>query len=77
MNGRAFARWTIVAALWLLPAALYWNTIFHRYGFRDDYSVLRESRDEPGKVTRVGAMQARPIDGSVAGALLRAPARDR
>jgi hypothetical protein len=58
-------RWLIVACLWLFPAALYWNTIFFRYGFRDDYSILRESHEEPGKVALVAAMQARPLYGAL------------
>jgi hypothetical protein len=59
------SRWIIGIALFLLPAALYWTTLVHRYGFRDDYSMLRESHEEPGKVTRMCAMQARPIYGVV------------
>ncbi|HVS52777.1 MAG TPA: hypothetical protein VHD62_10510 [Opitutaceae bacterium] len=55
--------WLATIVLLLLPTALYWSTIFHRYGFRDDYSVLRESREEPGKIVQVCAMQARPIYG--------------
>ncbi len=69
MRGVAGARrWicpAIIAALLLFPALLYWDTIFHRYGFRDDYSVLRESHEEPGKVIWFCSMQARPIYGVV------------
>src|SRR5262245_5232342 len=49
--------------LLLLPTAIYWNTIFAHYGFRDDYSVLRESHEEPGKVFFASAAQARPFFG--------------
>lgn len=56
-------RWIVLAGLVLLPLLVYWPTIFHRYGFRDDYSMLRETHDEPWKVFRVCAMQARPIYG--------------
>ncbi len=49
--------------LFAMPALIYQPAIFHRYGFRDDYSILREARDEPGKVIRVCSMQARPVYG--------------
>src|SRR4051794_30751748 len=65
MKRRPHLRWFIVPLLLLLPTTIYWSTIFHRYGFRDDYAILRESLDEPGKVTRVATMQARPIYGAV------------
>lgn len=51
------------ALLFLLPLATYWRTIFHRFGFRDDYAILREALEEPGKVTRVCASQGRPFFG--------------
>ncbi|QRN99071.1 hypothetical protein JRI60_08640 [Archangium violaceum] len=51
------------ALLFLLPLATYWRTIFHRYGIRDDYSILREVQEEPGKVLRVCAMIGRPLYG--------------
>src|SRR4051812_7715125 len=61
---RVFIPRVVVPLLLLvLPTAIYWNTIFSRYGFRDDYAILRESHEEPGKVTMVCAMQARPLDG--------------
>lgn len=58
-------RWRhgVLALLAVLPLLVYWPTVFHRYGFRDDYSVLRESHEEPNKVMQVGAMQARPLYG--------------
>ena len=64
-------RWAIAAVLLCLPALVYWPALFERYGFRDDYSVLRESHEEPGKVTLVCAMQARPIDGALMEASFR------
>ncbi|WP_257448133.1 hypothetical protein [Archangium lipolyticum] len=51
------------ALLFLLPLATYWRTIFHRYGMRDDYSILREAQEEPGKVLRVCASIGRPLYG--------------
>lgn len=62
-SGTAWRRWLTVGLLVLLPIAVYWPAVFHRYGFRDDYSILREAHEEPGKVTRVCAMQARPVYG--------------
>jgi hypothetical protein len=56
-------RWILAGLLCLLPAALYWDTIFHRYGFRDDYAVLRESHEEPGKILSACAAQGRPLYG--------------
>ena len=53
----------IVVALLVFPLAVYWPTIHARYGFRDDYSILREAHEVPEKVVQVSTMQARPIDG--------------
>lgn len=55
----------LLAFLLLLPTAIYWNTIFHRFGFRDDYSIMREAREEPGKVMRLCTSMARPIYGFI------------
>ncbi|WNG39063.1 hypothetical protein F0U61_39375 [Archangium violaceum] len=51
------------ALLFLLPLATYWRTIFHRYGLRDDYAILREAQEEPGKILRVCAAHGRPLYG--------------
>jgi hypothetical protein len=61
----AWRRWLLAMALFLLPIVVYWPTVFHRFGFRDDYSILREAHEEPGKVMRVCAMQARPLYGEL------------
>lgn len=53
------------ALLVLLPVLVYGPAIFVRYGFRDDYAVLREAHEEPAKVLAICAMQARPIDGAL------------
>ncbi|PTY07231.1 hypothetical protein DB347_07950 [Opitutaceae bacterium EW11] len=55
--------WLLVAALGMLPVVVYWNTIWTHFGFRDDYSILREAHQEPGKVIGFCASQARPIYG--------------
>ncbi len=53
----------VAALLLLLPLLIYSNTIFSRYGFRDDYSILREANEEPGKVIRLCSSHARPLYG--------------
>jgi len=57
--------WLFVVATLLLvfPTCLYWNTTWMEYGLRDDYSVTREAREEPGKEIRFCGSQARPIYG--------------
>jgi len=63
MNQSLRNRVAIPLALVLLPFLVYGNTIFHRYGFRDDYSVIREAREEPGVIFRFCGSQARPLYG--------------
>jgi hypothetical protein len=55
--------WVLTAFLLLVPIAAYWPTTFHDYGLRDDYSNLRESHEEPGKILQFCASHARPIYG--------------
>jgi hypothetical protein len=55
-------------ALWLgvlllAPLAVYWQTVFHEFGFRDDYALLREVHEEPGKVLRLTISNGRPVQG--------------
>jgi len=57
------ARVVIPVALALLPLLVYGDTIFHRFGFRDDYSVTREAGDEPAKLMAVFGAQGRPVYG--------------
>lgn len=56
-------RWLVASALLLLPLVLYSNTIFARFGFRDDYAILREVHEEPGKVIWHVGTYARPLYG--------------
>jgi len=49
--------------LLLLPWAIYGSAISQRYGLRDDYAILREAREEPGKIFRVCATMGRPLYG--------------
>jgi len=53
----------IAVVLALLPAAVYWQTATHEYGFRDDYAHLRESHEEPGKLLRLTSSNGRPVYG--------------
>ena len=52
-----------VALLVVLPLLIYANTISARFGFRDDYSILREVNEEPGKVLKLCSSHARPLYG--------------
>jgi len=58
--------WGSTAALLLvLPWVTYWSAIFRRYGMRDDYAILREALEEPGKILRVCASFGRPLYGAL------------
>jgi hypothetical protein len=64
-------------ALWfglllLAPLAVYWQTVFHEFGFRDDYALLREVHEEPGKVLRLTISNGRPVQGLALDASLSA-----
>ncbi len=61
--GAGLKAWMLTLALFLVPLATYWPTTFHDYGLRDDYSNLRESQQEPGKVLQFCASHARPLYG--------------
>lgn len=58
-----WAGWLGRCILLLLPALLYAGGITPRFGLRDDYSTLRESREEPGKVFGLNASHGRPLYG--------------
>lgn len=51
--------------LLLTPLLVYWQAIFQDYGLRDDYSHLRESREEPGKIVKFTASHGRPLYGAL------------
>jgi hypothetical protein len=55
--------WVLTAFLFLVPLSAYWPATFHEYGLRDDYSNLRESHEEVGKVLQFCASHARPLYG--------------
>ena len=51
--------------LLLAPLAVYWQTVFHEYGLRSDYTALRESREEPSRLVRTSASRGRPLYGAM------------
>lgn len=51
--------------LLLAPLLVYYQTIFHEYGFRDDYSHLREAQEEPGTLVKFTASHGRPLYGAL------------
>jgi hypothetical protein len=51
--------------LLLVPLAVYWQTVFHDYGIRDDYSYLQEANEDPGKMVKVTASHGRPLYGAL------------
>ena len=57
--------WLLVAALLLLPLVVYWPTVTHEYGFRDDYSTLREVRERPGWLMTLTSSSGRPVYGAL------------
>jgi hypothetical protein len=58
-------RWLWVAALLIVPLLVYWPTVSHEYGFRDDYANMREVRERPGWLMTLTTSNGRPIYGAV------------
>lgn len=58
-------KWLCVAAFLILPLVVYWPTITHEYGFRDDYSNLREVRERPGWLMQLTTSSGRPVYGAL------------
>ena len=54
-----------VAALLILSLVVYWPTVTHEYGFRDDYSNLREVRERPGWLMTLTSSSGRPVYGAL------------
>jgi len=66
MNQRRFPSTALIGAgLFLLPLAVYWRTVFHRFGFRDDYATLNETHFSPGIGFGFFAAQGRPFYGTM------------
>jgi len=57
--------WLIAAALLIAPLTVYWPTVTHEYGFRDDYAHLREVRERPGWLMQLTTANGRPVYGVV------------
>lgn len=51
--------------LLLTPVLVYWQTVFHDYGMRSDYSHLRVSREDPSHLVKLYAAQGRPLYGAM------------
>ncbi|MFZ5495023.1 MAG: hypothetical protein ACOZE5_06755 [Verrucomicrobiota bacterium] len=51
--------------LLLTPFLVYWPTVFHEYGMRSDYSHLRVSQEEPGRLVKIYASEGRPLYGAM------------
>lgn len=51
--------------LLLTPLAVYWQTIFHDFGLRDDYMHLRSTREAPGTLVQLRAAQGHPLAGAL------------
>lgn len=56
-------QWPAPLSLLALPVLLYWPALWMRYGFRDDYSTLREAVEEPGKLFGFTSSAGRPVYG--------------
>jgi hypothetical protein len=63
--------WLTIAALLILPLVVYWPTVTHEYGFRDDYAHLREVRERSGWLTTLTTAHGRPVYGAALEASLR------
>ena len=57
--------WLVAAALMILSLVVYWPTVTHEYGFRDDYSNIREVRERPGWLMTLTSSSGRPVYGAL------------
>ena len=57
--------WLVAAAFVMLSLVVYWPTVTHEYGFRDDYSTLREVRERPGWLMTLTSSSGRPVYGAL------------
>lgn len=51
--------------LLLTPILVYWQSVFHDYGARSDYSHLRVAKEEPGRLVKLYASEGRPLYGAM------------
>ena len=68
---RAVYIWLLLALVGALPFAIYAPAITERYGFRDDYSTLREAQDNLQTTRLFCASQGRPLYGILLGYVSR------
>ncbi len=57
--------WICAALLVLAPLVAYWPTVFHEYGYRDDYAHLRETHETPEKLWQFTSSYGRPVYGAL------------
>ncbi len=63
VTSRVVPFWLLLTLVGLLPFAAYAPALSDRYGFRDDYSTLRESQDDLRTTLNFCASQGRPLYG--------------
>ena len=55
----------LLLVLLLLPWLVYLPAVTHHYGLRDDYSLIREAHEEPGKAVWFTGSHGRPVYGTL------------
>ena len=71
MRQQVARTWLCLALLLFAPVAVYWPTVFHEYGYRDDYAHLREAREVPQHLIRFTSSYGRPVYGTLLVASVR------
>jgi hypothetical protein len=71
MRSQIARRFLWLALFLSVSAAVYWPTVFHEYGFRDDYAHLREAREIPEHLIRFTSSYGRPVYGALLVASVR------
>ena len=49
----------------IVPFVVFCPAILREYGMRDDYALIREAKEEPGKIVRFITAQGRPLFGAM------------
>ena len=57
--------WLCAALLVIAPLVTYGPTVFHEYGYRDDYAHLREVHETPQNLLRFTSSYGRPVYGAL------------
>ena len=71
MRSQVARGWVTFGFFALVALAVYWPTVFHEYGFRDDYAHLREAREIPEHLIRFTSSYGRPGYGTLLVASVR------